>query len=112
MPFNATSDINGGVATITLTGDLDASAAPAFREQVEQASAKQAKTLVLQVQGLDYIASAGLRVLVFAKQKMGAQADIYIIGAQEQAMDTLKKTGVANSVIIQDAYDPSNTGKA
>src|SRR5579883_2970350 len=98
MPFNVTSELSDSTATITLSGDLDASAAPAFREQVEKASSQGARRLVLQVKQLDYIASAGLRVLVFAKQKMGAQADIYVIGAQDQVLDTLKKTGVANSV--------------
>jgi anti-anti-sigma factor len=105
MAFNAIADVTGDVARITLSGDLDASAAPLFRAEVDQAAAQGARRLVLLMQDLDYIASAGLRVLIFAKQKMGAQADIYVIGAQEQVLDTLTKTGFHQSVIIQDTYE-------
>ena len=105
MPFNVSSSVNGDVATITLSGELDASSAPAFREQVEQAATASPKRLVLMLGDLEYIASAGLRVLVFAKQKMGSGVDIYVVAAQEQVQDTLEKTGVARSVISVDKYD-------
>ncbi len=44
-------------------------------------------------------------MLIFAKQKMGADADIYVVGGQEQVIDTLEKTGFDQSVIIQDQYE-------
>jgi len=51
------------------------------------------------------MASAGLRVLIFTKQKMGPEVDIYPIGTQEMVMDTITKTGFDQSVIIQDHYE-------
>jgi anti-anti-sigma factor len=51
------------------------------------------------------MASAGLRVLIFAKQKMGVDVDIYVVGAQEMILDTLEKTGFIQGVIAVDDYD-------
>jgi anti-anti-sigma factor len=106
MAFTSTLEMtNAGVAKVSLSGELDAASAPNFKECIEQAAEKKAKRLVLLMDGLEYIASAGLRVLIFAKQKMGAKVDMYVVGAQEQVMSTLKKTGLDHSFIAADKYD-------
>ncbi len=105
MAFNSSLEIEKGIAKITLTGELDAAAAPAFRDEIEKAAARNVKKLVLMLSELDYMASAGLRALVFAKQKMGADADIYVIGAQESVTETLELTGFSSSVIAMESYN-------
>lgn len=99
-----------GVAKITLTGELDAASAPAFKEKIEEAANKKATRLVLLLADLTYIASAGIRVLIFANQKMKSKVDLYVIAAQEQVMSTLKKTGLDQSFIAADRYDPQLDG--
>lgn len=106
MAFDATLETSNDVATITLSGELDASTAPKFKEQVEKAASQKVKRLVLMLQNLDYMSSAGLRVLIFTKQKMGADADIYVVGAQEGVLETLEKTGFDQGVIVQKEYAP------
>lgn len=103
MPLNVTHDVTEGVARITLSGELDASTAPLFKEAIEKAATGNIARLVLLMQDLEYMSSAGLRVLIFAKQKMGA-VDIYMIGLQETVLDTLQKTGFDRSVVIQETY--------
>jgi anti-anti-sigma factor len=51
------------------------------------------------------MASAGLRVLVFAKQKMGADADIYMVGVQPSVRSAIEMTGFHQGVIMLDTYD-------
>jgi anti-anti-sigma factor len=104
MAFNATAKVEADTVIITMRGELDAAAAPVLRDLVDKNADSQTRRLVLMTKDLEYIASAGIRVLVFAKQKMGAHVDIYVIGAQPQVMDTLEKTGVNRSVILQDTY--------
>jgi anti-anti-sigma factor len=106
MAFSASLNMKGDVGIITLTGELDAASAPQFREEIESAVSQGATKLALEMPELSYMASAGLRALVFAKQKMGAQSDIYVIGAQESVKETLELTGFASSVIELDRYDP------
>jgi anti-sigma B factor antagonist len=105
MAFSATLTMDSGIAKITMAGELDASMAPTFQREVEQAADQKAKRLVLLMSELEYIASAGLRTLIFARQKMASGVDIYVVGAQQQVMDTIKMTGFDRSIIVLDTYD-------
>ena len=104
MTFEADLEINNEVAQITLTGELDANTASLFKQQVEKALTENIQRLVLLMQDLEYMASAGLRVLIFAKQKLGAAVEIYLIKPQAMVRDTIEKTGFHHSVIIADSY--------
>jgi anti-anti-sigma factor len=105
MAFSANLMVDAGIAKITLAGELDASVAPVFQREVEKAAAQKVNRLVLLMSELEYIASAGLRALVFAKQKMGPGVDIYVVGAKQQVMDTIQMTGFDRSVIALETYD-------
>jgi anti-anti-sigma factor len=112
MAFEATLEMVGnGIAKITLSGELDASVAQEFRDKVDLAAGKGAKRLVLIMDDLEYMASAGLRSLIFAKQKMGTGVDIYVVGAQDPIIDTLTMTGFHHSVIMLDEYDAAQIEK-
>lgn len=105
MAFNVSSKIlKDGTAEISLFGELDASVANDFKTAVEKAATEKPKKVVLMMKGLEFMSSAGLRVLVFAKQKMGTGVDIYVIGAQDAVRDTIEMTGFQHSVIMQDEY--------
>ncbi len=108
MAFSITSQImKDGTAELSLVGELDASVANEFKVAVEKAAAEKAKRLVLNMKDLEFMSSAGLRVLVFAKQKMGSGVDIYVIAAQDAVRDTIEMTGFHQSVIMQDEYSAS-----
>ncbi len=105
MEFKALFSTTKSTAKIILSGELNASTASTFKTEVEKAAAINPQRLVLVMKDLEYMASAGLRVLIFAKQKMGMNVDIYIVSPQEMVMDTIKKTGFHHSVSIMDNYD-------
>jgi anti-anti-sigma factor len=107
MAFSATLEMTANnVAKITLSGELDAAVAGAFRERVEEAAQNSASRLALIMTDLTYMASVGIRVLIFAKQKMGADVDIYVVNAPQTIIGTLEMTGLQHSVTIVDKYDP------
>jgi anti-anti-sigma factor len=105
MAFNLTSEANNGIARINLFGDLDGFVADQFREAVNAAAGQSPRRMVLDMTQLNYMSSAGLRVLVFARQKMGGGVDIYIIGANEGVTETIEMTGMQHSVILMDSYN-------
>ena len=106
MAFTLLTEDRGRVSIIILTGELDASVAGQLRDAVDQVSHTAVDRLVLDMTNLDYMASAGLRGLVFAKQKMG-NVDIYIVGAHDAALDTIEMTGFHQSMFMLDTYDPA-----
>ncbi len=105
MAFAAILEINDNIAQITLSGELDASTAPIFQSKIESLAGQDINKLVLLTKELEYMSSAGLRVLIFSKQKMGAEVEIYIVSPQGMVLDTLEKTGFHHSVTIVDEYE-------
>jgi anti-anti-sigma factor len=112
MAFTCSLLVENDIAKITLNGDLDAASAGAFRDTIAEAATQHPRALVLMMANLDYMASAGLRTLIFAKQKMGAAVDIYVVAAQESITETLELTGFQNSVISLATYEPETIEKA
>jgi anti-anti-sigma factor len=104
MAFNISRHSSGSVAEITLSGELDARGAQQFQRELEAVAASTPRRLVLYVRDLTYLASAGVRMLLFAKQKMGPAVDLYVIAPTEPVLDTLRRTGVYASLIIQEEY--------
>lgn len=104
MAFDITTLINGTIVEITLSGELDANSAQRFRQELETIAPGKPTALVLRTAHLVYIASAGIRVLIFAKQKMGATVTVYMVAPQEQVLDTLRRTGLQNTIVVVDQY--------
>jgi anti-anti-sigma factor len=105
MAFSCEVEVAAGVAKITLQGELDASVAGQFKSAVEQAAAERPQKLVLFLRELEFMASAGLRVLIFAKQKMGADVAIHVVGASGPVLRTLEMSGFHHSVYISDTFE-------
>lgn len=105
MAFSVTSQFDGTVAQLTLSGRLDANTARQFQNEIEQVAQERPRTVALFVHDLEYMASAGIRMLVFTKQKLGSAADVYVVGAQQQIVHTLEMTGVDKSVILVEQFE-------
>jgi anti-anti-sigma factor len=104
MGFQATMQCDHGIATIRMSGELDGEGASQLSELVSGAAGRpDLGRLVLLVQELTYLSSAGLRSLVFAHQKMPYEVDIVVVGAQPQVAETIRMTGFDHSVVMQES---------
>ena len=90
------------VDKVELTGHLDASNAPKLQEDLKKLIGKPVDKIVFFVKELEYISSAGLRVIIFAKQKLGAEARIFLIGATKEVADVIKMSGLDNFLTIRE----------
>lgn len=97
----------GEVSKVKLHGHIDASIAPELMNELKTLieHKSEIKTLVFYADELEYIASAGLRAVVFAKQKIGAGVQVYLIGASEAVIDVFKMTGIDKFLTIQDTFE-------
>jgi anti-anti-sigma factor len=99
MRLEMNSSIKGKIARLRLAGELDAASAASMRDEVDKLLQSHPECLVLALDNLTFIASAGLRILIFAKQKQ-PDLKIYVVNPRETIVETLQKTGFHHSVYI------------
>ncbi|MCW5977344.1 MAG: anti-sigma factor antagonist [Bryobacteraceae bacterium] len=104
MPLAMNSSLEGKTARLELSGELDGNSAPSVRQEVEKILGASPDRLVMVVDRLTFMASAGLRILIFAKQRQPG-LKIYMVQPQPTIVDTLKKTGFYDGVYVVDSED-------
>jgi anti-sigma B factor antagonist len=105
VSFDAKLNTEDGIATIRLSGELDAGSAPQFNELVSKAAQADPSRLVLLAADLSYMSSAGLRCLVLAQQKLPDTTEIVLVGAQPEVAETIRLTGFDQSVTMEQVED-------
>ena len=91
---------NNTTLTIALEGRMDITTAPDL-EQVVKNSLDGVTELIMDFSKLDYISSAGLRVLLAAHKTMMKQGSMKVIHANEMAMEVFEVTGFADILNIE-----------
>ena len=83
-----------------LEGRLDTVTAPELEKAVNN-EGDSLKNLVLDFKDVNYISSAGLRVLLGAQKKMNVQGSMELINVNEDVMDIFEMTGFADILVIK-----------
>ena len=91
---------NADATVIELAGRLDTTTAPAFDKTINE-DISDTKHLVLDLKGLEYISSAGLRVLLCAQQKMQKLGSMKVTNVCEAVMEVFEMTGFADILVIE-----------
>ena len=98
--LNFSKEKNGGKAVYTLEGRLDTITAPDFEKELRE-SLPGVTDLVLDFEKLDYISSAGLRVLLSAQKTMTQQGEMKLIHVGETIMEIFEVTGFSDILTIE-----------
>ena len=85
---------------IALEGRLDTTTAPQLEDDLK-ASLPGVKTLVLDLTALEYISSAGLRVLLSAQKVMNTQGEMKLVHVNEVIMEIFEVTGFTDILTIE-----------
>ncbi len=91
---------NGDELAFILEGRLDTTTAPQLEAELKR-SLDGIKGLVFDIEKLEYISSAGLRVLLSAQKVMNRQGEMKIIGANEAIMEIFEVTGFVDILNIE-----------
>ena len=91
---------NAEETTIKLAGRLDTTTAPALDKTIQEDIA-DVKNLVLDVKELEYISSAGLRVLLGAQKKIQKIGSMKVTNVCEAVMEVFEMTGFADILVIE-----------
>ena len=91
---------NAEETIIKIVGRLDTTTAPALDKTINEDIA-DAKHLVLDVKELEYISSAGLRVLLGAQKKMQKIGSMKLTNVCEEVMEVFEMTGFADILTIE-----------
>ena len=91
---------NAEETIIELAGRLDTTTAPALDKTINN-DIEGTKNLVLNFKKLEYISSAGLRVLLGAQKKMQKIGSMKVTNVCEEVMEVFEMTGFADILVIE-----------
>ena len=98
--LNIEKKTNGSEMTIALTGRLDTTTAPEFDDVIKQ-SLDGVTVLSINMETLEYISSAGLRVLLSAQKTMMKQGEMKVIHVNETIREIFEVTGFSDILTIE-----------
>ena len=92
--------LEGTKLTVLLSGRIDATSAPKLEEELEAALGGVTE-LILDLTNLEYISSAGLRVLLANQKKMNTQGSMTLINVKDEIMEIFDVTGFSDILNIE-----------
>ena len=98
MTINKT--LNGDALTIALEGRLDTTTAPDLEREIKN-SLEGVNALTLDLEKLEYISSAGLRVLLSAHKAMSKLGGMKVIHVSEIVAEVFEVTGFVDILTIE-----------
>ena len=91
---------NADTATICIAGRLDTTTAPMLDKTINE-DTNGVSHLILDIKDIDYISSAGLRVLLSAQKKMQKIGSMKVLNVCPAVMEVFEMTGFADILVIE-----------
>lgn len=98
--MTVTTELDGTRLTVKAEGKIGTTSTPELEKAVKN-NMKGVTELVFDFEKVDYLASAGLRVLLSAAKVMERQGSMKIIKVTEPVMDVFTFTGMADIMDIE-----------
>jgi len=98
--LNISKNAEGAALTVSLEGRLDTTTAPQLEAEFKTAL-DGVTALTIDMEKLEYISSAGLRVLLSAQKRMNAQGEMKLVKVGETIMEIFEVTGFSDILTIE-----------
>ena len=92
--------LNGENAKLIVEGRLDTQTAPELEKEID-AVISDLKELTFDMTGLEYVSSAGLRVILKAQKIMNTQGSMKLTGVNDSIMEVFDITGFLDILTIE-----------
>ena len=92
--------INGEEVTLIVSGRLDTQTAPELENELDSVLSG-IKELIFDMTNLEYVSSAGLRVILKAQKAMNAQGSMKLTGVNDSIMEVFDITGFLDILTIE-----------
>ena len=99
MTINMNRD--GDALTVSLEGRLDTTTAPKLESELRPALKDGVTELFIDLKALDYVSSAGLRVLLSAQKIMNKQGEMTVRNVNDDVMEVFEVTGFVDLLNIE-----------
>jgi len=100
MPLSIKKTVDGGNVVLALSGRLDTVTSPEFEAALDEAL-PAATDLVLDLDGLEFISSAGLRLVLRAQKTMNSQGGMRLTHVGDSVMEIFDITGFMDFLAIE-----------
>ena len=92
-----------GKTLVTVTGELDTNTSPKFQADVAPLMAREGLDVELDLEGLDYISSKALRIIISLQQAVVAnKGTVRITKVSPSVREVFDMTGLSKSFLILD----------
>ena len=98
--LNISKNLDGSILNVALEGRLDTATAPQLETELKEAIGSVTE-LVMDFSALEYISSAGLRVLLSAQKIMNRQGSMKVVHVNDVIREIFEVTGFCDILTIE-----------
>ena len=108
-PITTSIAHRGGVAVVSIGGEIDLSTAPAFEAAIAGALDDDPPVLVIELSGVRFMASVGLRILAAAHERVSKSAQVAIVANNPATSRPIELTGLDKIISLYSTLDDALT---
>lgn len=94
------SEPHGAAVVLAVAGEIDLATAPQLGESIKEAMAREPKTLVVDLSGVGFLASAGMAVLIGCHQQAKGNIRFRIVATGSATFRPMELTGMTDEMSI------------
>jgi anti-anti-sigma factor len=103
--FAVAQESVGTVAVVSVSGAVDMLTAPQLSQAIADSLSRQPTAVIVDLLDVDFLASAGMQVIVAAHEDAGSQTKLVVVADGPATSRPLKITGIADFIGVYPTRD-------
>lgn len=96
-----TKNVSEGILTVLIDGRIDTITAPILEGELKHSVTNDIECLIFDFEKVEYMSSAGIRVIMAADKVMSRQGEMKLIHVNEEILEMLDMTGLTDFLTIE-----------